>query len=155
MSRMKKFLVAMVLLTAMGCGAVGAFTKSHVDRAWVRAMRLAQVNEDEWSKWERPITTVVRTPRYIPLSQTEGIRLCGTTEPFLEGATPDTLHIVIYVRAYIRQTGENKLLEDILTHEFLHVAWLQRVMKDHDWFMAHPDSEKYVQGLLPPNCPSF
>jgi hypothetical protein len=137
---MKKFLVAMVLLTAMGCGAVGAFTKSHVDRAWTRAMKIAQVKEEEW---------------YIPLSKTEGIRLCGTTEPFLEGKTVDTLHIVVYVHAFIRPTGENNLLEDILTHEFLHVVWLHKAMKDPDWFMAHHDSEKYVRDLLPPNCPSF
>ena len=154
---MKRWFAGLVLLTLFATGCE-AYMRSPADKAWQNAMRLAQVPENEWSKWEKPITTVVKTPRYIPIDEHTGLRLCGVTEPFLEGDTPQTLHIVVYVRAFVRPTGERQLLIDVLTHEFLHVIWLRRAIADvdnNDWMVQHPDSEEYVRGLIPNSCPSF
>lgn len=154
---MKRYLKLAIAGLAFGLaiGCANAYMRSPIDRAWVRAMAIAGVPETEWSKWPKPVVSIIYTPRYIPISRDEGNRLCGETMPAFEGPNPNSLKLVFYIAAYVRPTGEKQLLVDILTHEFLHVVWLERAMYNDEWHAAHPNSEQYVQGLLPNSCPNF
>jgi len=150
---MKKLvLVLMVALTLLS--SVPATSQTPTEIAWKRAMKLAEIRKKEWMTWTKPVVDIVYTPRYIPLSSTEGNRLCGTTEPMFEGPSPDQMKLVFYVRVFVRPS-EIVLLEEVLTHEFLHVVWVERAIYDEGWYAAHPDSEVWVRNLLPNSCPSF
>ena len=122
--------------------------------AWKRAMKLAQVPEEEWSKWPKPRVSIVWAPRYLPKSPTQGMRLCGEFVPFYENGV-GTVFLQLYVRIYVRPTGERDLLIDTLTHEFLHLVWAEKLMHGDEAFIkAHPDSEEYVVSLIPNTCPN-
>ena len=149
---MKK-LVAAILLALTLNGAEAA-PQTPTEIAWKRAMKLAKIPTKEWATWTKPHVDIVYTPRYIPISRSEGDRLCGVTEPMFEGPSPNQMSLVFYIRVFVRPT-EDDLLLDVLTHEFLHVVWVERAMYDDDWHMAHPDSEVWVRNLLPNTCPPF
>jgi len=120
-------------------------------------MRLAKVTDEESAKWPKPTVSIIYKTRYIVTAPKTATRVCGETRPYLTGNPPNDVHPDFDIFAYVRQTGEGPLLVDILTHEFLHVIWFERVINDpgDDWQNAHPDNEAWVQELLPNDCPTF
>lgn len=147
--------IVLSVLLLLGAVPTNAHPRSPTERAWGKAMHLAHVKKEEWKKWTKPIVTINTTPRYSVISPTEGNRLCGTTDVFFEGPTPKELHLVFYVSVFIHPEGEDDLLLSVLTHEFLHVVWMKRVIANNAWYQAHQDGEAWVRTLIPNDCPPF
>jgi len=115
------------------------------------------INEAEYLGYGKPTVSIIYKTRYLITAPKTATRVCGETRPYLTGNPPNDVHPDFDIFAYVRRTGENPLLVDILTHEFLHVIWFERVINDpgDDWQDAHPDNEAWVQELLPNDCPQF
>lgn len=122
--------------------------------AWAKAMGLAKATPAEVAPWAKPVTTIYNTPRYDPVSATDGVRRCGEIVTVLEGERGTSLHLVFYVSVWARAVGEEKLIMSTLVHEYLHLIWLNRSLADAAWADSHPDSETYVRMLIPDECPA-
>jgi hypothetical protein len=151
----KKFLLALSLVAVLACQAVTG--KSIEKTAWDRATKLAQVNPDEAERWAQRGTVdvmIYMLPRYMPQSPTQGLRLCGDMTPVYEGGV-GLNYLKIYIRLFMRPQGEEQLMYDTLTHEYLHLIWLERLIDGNQAFIeANPESEEYVVSLIPNSCPN-
>lgn len=142
-----------VVLSSLSLAQV-AVAKSVEEIAWQRAAKLAKVSASEVKEWPKPIVTIYPSPRYEPISDTDGYRVCGRFVPYLEGDREAGLKMVYSIEVYAKPSGEEQLILDGLTHEFLHFIWLQRAIVDPSWELKHPSTETYTRELLPAECPN-
>jgi hypothetical protein len=151
MTRILRFVAVAALLTALGVALAGvACAKSIEEVAFARARKLADVSAAESKDWPAPSVEIANEPRYFPSSPTDGDRVCGLMDAALVGERPN-LRWVVEIRIFVRPT-ETQLLMDGLTHEYLHVIYFERAMKDPLFYALNPDSEEWVRSLLPTEC---
>lgn len=132
------------------------------DVAWERACTLAKVLPTE--QIPRPPTAVYQILRMdlvdpiycegtLESGQTCLARICGITEVFLTRNAAGKFDWTTNSTVYLLPT-EGALMIPIMTHEYLHTIWVYRTQKDIKFLMKFPDSEAWVDSLVPAQCPA-
>lgn len=113
-----------------------------IEKAWQRALKLGKVKKDVAPKIPRPEVSVYPTANY--LAPDVNGRLCGWTWRLWEKNDTGEWKPVVRVSVWVRPE-EVALLDDALTHEFLHV-----VLGGPGWLA----DENAVVSMLPTTCPA-
>lgn len=122
------------------------------NRAWERTLDLAKATEVERKSWKQPKARIYDEKRFIPGEGGTIFRLCGTTMPYLTASRDISENLAADVSIYVLPS-EAELIPDILVHEFLHFVWMQRCYVDAEFWLQHPDSEAWIDSLIPSVCP--
>lgn len=136
--------VGLIFLSLWACASTMPPSQVQIiDAAWTRALALADLPAN--SRIPRPAHVLIYfEPRWYP-TDTGIARVCGRTMWYFLPSGPETVSVETEVAAFV-QPGDTDLLNDALTHEFLHV------IRVYLTGTRSPDDEAWVRERVPATC---